>query len=106
MEHLTDDAVISELGRRLAERRLSLNLSQSALAHEAGVSRSTVSRLEAGESTQLTNFVRLLRALGLLAELDGIAPPADSPLAALRTTEGRRRASPRRTDEPWTWGDD
>lgn len=111
LEHLTDAAVLAELGERLAARRLERNQTQAELAEEAGVSRRTLGRIEAGESTQLTNLVRVVRALGLLAALDELLPPpTPSPLAQLRgQTRPRRRASPRGSDtapEPgWTWAD-
>jgi len=109
---LTDQAVLAELGGRLARHRLRRNLTQAELAHEAGVSLSTVSRLEAGESTQLTNLIRVVRALGLLGNFDVfVPPPAPSPIELLEMQgRQRRRASPRTreegnavTGEPWTW---
>lgn len=113
-EHMTDSAILSELGQRLARLRLERNLTQAALAKEAGVSKRTLIRLEAGESTQLTNLVRMLRALKLLKNLDALVPPpAPSPIEQLRTKgRERKRASPRaeenRSSKPgeWTWGDD
>jgi len=109
-----DEAVLGELGSRLARERLHRNLTQHQLAAEAGVSRSTVRRLEAGRSTQLTNLVRVLRALDLLANLDAVVPRAvASPIEALelRGGERRRASSPRRgkpdrTAPPWKWGDE
>lgn len=108
---MTDRAVLSELGNRLARHRLDRNLSQSQLAREAGVSKRTVVRLENGESSQLHNVIRVLRALGLLANLDAlIPPPLASPLAQLKSrAKERRRASPVAkkpgTNSTWTWGD-
>lgn len=46
---LTDEAVLGELGERLAALRLSRNLTQRQLAKQAGVARSLVQRIEAGE---------------------------------------------------------
>jgi len=110
-QDLTDPAVLAELGGRLARHRLQRNLTQAELAHEAGVSLSTVARLEAGESTQLTNLIRVVRALGLLGNFDVfVPPPAPSPIELLEMQgRQRRRASPRTRDgdaatgEPWTW---
>ena len=108
---LTDRAVLSELGNRLARHRLDRNLTQAQLAREAGVSMRTVVRLENGESSQLHNLVRVLRALGLIANLDAMIPsPPASPLAQLKSrAKERRRASPvdkkRATGSKWTWGD-
>lgn len=110
-QHGSDASVLEELGRRLAGQRLERNWTQAELAREAGVSKRTLVRLEGGESTQLTNLVRVLRALGLLARLDALAPPsAIRPLEQLRgRARRRRRASPRgaATVERggWVWAD-
>ena len=105
-----DDALLSEIGARLATIRLSRNTTQAQLAREAGVSKRTLERIEAGRSVQLTSFVRLLRALGLDERLDALLPPPQpSPIELLRR-EGRtpqRASGPReRSAEPWTWGDE
>ena len=56
---LTDEAILEALGGRLASARLARNLTQAALAEQAGVAKRTVERLEAGQSaTQLSGFLR------------------------------------------------
>lgn len=108
----TDMRVLAELGERVARHRLNRNLTQDQLAREAGVSKRTVVRLENGESSQLTNLIRILRALNLVGNLDALVPlPLPSPVEALKAkAHERRRASPsRRKPKPgakWTWGDD
>ena len=111
--HMTDTAALAEIGERLAQYRLGRNLTQAELAKEAGVSKRTVLRLEAGESTQLTNLIRIIRALGLLGNLDAfVPPPVSSPVEELRMQgKKRKRASPRSNqaesaEKDWTWGDD
>ena len=115
---LSDTACLHALGERLARLRLNRNQTQADLAHEAGVSLRTVLRLEQGESVQLTNLLRLLRALDLLGNLEALVPePAESPLQQLkRQGRMRRRASsPRHKEAPpadaaqddsWSWGED
>lgn len=109
---LTDDAVLRELGERLAAARLARNLTQAALADQAGLSKRSVERLEAGAAgTQLSALVRLCRALGLADRLDLLAPePAVSPMALLKLQgRARKRASTRglvsASKKKWTWGD-
>ncbi len=123
LDGLSDAALLIELGDRLARQRLQRNLTQAELAREAGISKRTLVRLESGESSQMTNLLRVLRALGLLGNLDALLPtPVTSPIAQLQASRGRRttararerrRASPRRANlqpptppKPWTWGDE
>jgi transcriptional regulator with XRE-family HTH domain len=108
----TDDAVMKELGERLARTRLERNISQQELATEAGVSKSTVERAERGAGANLSNLIRILRVLGLLDRLNTLVPePLPSPIERLKL-EGRRRrraAPAARADDTasttWRWGD-
>ncbi len=111
---LSDEAILREVGRRLAGARLARNLTQAALAEEAGVSKRTVERLESGEvPARLSGLVRVCRALGIVDRLDAFVPaPTASPVDQLRLAGHRRkRASGRRRSEAstkrtWTWGDE
>ena len=109
---LTDEAALAELGHRLARYRLDRNLTQQALAKEAGIHKNTLVRLEGGGSTQSKSLIRVLRALGLLENLDRLLPPpTPSPLRQLEYREKqRRRASSKHRDDAavseWSWADD
>lgn len=109
---LTDEAILQELGYRLARRRLDLGLTQALLAEQAGVSKRTVERMEAGGSTQMATMIRIMRVLGLLEGLDQAIPETKlRPLDLLkRRGKQRQRASskqrPAPTGETWTWGED
>ncbi|MEE4216233.1 MAG: helix-turn-helix transcriptional regulator [Xanthomonadales bacterium] len=111
-ELLTDDAVLAEIGARLARRRLDLQLTQADLAEQAGVAKRTVERIEAGASTQLSTLVRLLRVLDLLPRLDQAIPEQPPrPMDLLRRKgKQRQRASSRgrqaETGKPWAWNDE
>lgn len=100
-----------------------MELTQAEVAERAGIGKRTLERIEAGGSSQVSNLVRVLRALELMAELDQLVPPpALSPMALLRTQgRQRRRASPKRrrgrgdsVGRPpggqdggeWAWGDE
>jgi len=109
----TDDAVLAELGGRLARIRLGRNLTQAQLANEAGVAKRTVERLEAGAvATQLSGFIRVCRVLDLLERFDTLVPePVPSPVAQLKLQgRQRRRASKAKpaktTGKKWQWGDE
>ncbi len=107
---LSDEAILAELGERVARRRLNLSLTQAEVATEAGVSKRTVERIESGASAQMLSFIRVLRALDLLAGLERLIPAGGpSPMALLRSRGKVRRRAPRRRnsgkpEESWTWG--
>src|SRR5437762_2530449 len=92
---LTDDAVLAELGNRLARTRLERNLTQHQLADEAGVGRRAIQRIEAGQSVHATNLIRVLRALDLLDALERLVPePVASPVERLKLRgKERQRAT-------------
>jgi transcriptional regulator with XRE-family HTH domain len=114
----TDEAILEELGGRLAQVRLGKNLTQAQLAQQAGISKRTLERLESGEvAAQLSAFIRVCRALDLLDNFENLIPAGGpSPIAQLKLGgRQRRRASgvaPRALNDPppaggtWTWGDD
>ena len=108
---LTDDTVLMELGNRLAQRRLELQLTQEDLAEEAGVSKRTVERVEAGETAQTSTIIRILRVLKLLDRLDAlVSEPGPRPMDLLKLKgKERQRASRRKKQRGpggWTWGDE
>ena len=109
---LTDEGILVEFGQRLAGARLELNLTQAALAEQAGVSKRTVERLESGEvATQLSGFLRVCRALGLVERFETLIPEIrPGPVAQLKLQGHRRkRASGKRaaqlTSKAWIWGE-
>lgn len=107
----TDEGTLAAIGAGLARRRLELNQTQAQLAREAGISRRTLSRLEGGESTQLTNLVRVIRALGWLDKLDTLSPPPTaSPIEQLHEQKQQRKRASGTADKQapaknWTWDD-
>jgi transcriptional regulator with XRE-family HTH domain len=109
---LTDPAVLAEMGERILRRRLEAGLTQAALATAAGLGKRTVERLEAGKGSDLVSFIKVLRALGVVQNLEAVLPAeAVRPmeLLELRGRE-RKRVRPSRTavevkQEPWTWGE-
>ena len=113
VKQATDQAVLSELGERLAKARLERNLTQSQLAAQAGVSKNTVQRLESGSvATQLSGFIRVCRVLDLVERFDLLVPePVPSPVEQLKLRgRKRQRASARRNakapPKKWQWGDE
>lgn len=109
---LTDDAVLAELGARIAARRLELQLTQAQVAEQAGIAKRTLERMEAGQTSQLVTLIRVLRVLDCASGLDGLLPePGARPMDLLkRKGKVRQRASgtrtPGATGKPWRWDDE
>ena len=97
----TDHALLGALAGWLERERLKRNVTQAELAHEAGVSKRTVERLEAGDSVQLASLLRVLRALQLTHQLQALLPEASvTPMERLRGEgRARKRASAPRPSE-------
>ncbi len=111
-DELTDEVVLQEMGGRLAGVRVERNLTQAALAEQAGVSKRTIERLESGQvATQLSGFLRVCRALGLLERFEALLPASSpGPMAQLKQRgRKRQRASGKKVaaagGKPWTWGE-
>lgn len=112
---LSDEAVLAEIGQRLAAARLERRLTQAQLAAAAGVAKRTVERLEDGASAQLTNLVRCLRALDRLEGLERLLPETPvSPIEQLkrgkaspsRVRRARERGVAEAAVSAWVWGDE
>ncbi|MHA6288449.1 helix-turn-helix transcriptional regulator [Maricaulis sp. CAU 1757] len=105
---------ISELaatiGSRLESYRIARSIRQADLAREAGISRSTLHRIESGKGGTLENLLRVLRALGLDNRMADLIPDASlSPLdprsadAAPRKRVSRPRKSGIEDSGSWSW---
>ena len=100
-----------EIGRRLARLRLARNVTQDALAADAGVSVRTLRRLEAGQPSSLDSFLRIAIALELADELVHALPASDiRPIERMdsRGTERQRARPPnvKASTAPWTWSEE
>lgn len=112
-ETMTEATLIAELGARAQQHRVGMNVTQAQLAEAAGVSARTVERLEAGQSIQVDNLVRVLRALRLIENLEHLIPDASvrpMQLAGTKSTRRKRASTRRSLRQPettdWVWGDE
>ena len=110
---LADDAILTELGERIAQTRINAQLTQAQLAEQAGVSKRTIERIESGHSAQMLSMIRVFRVLGLMPALDQMIPdtgPRPMDLLKLRGRQRQRASSSRHqesdTDNGWSWDDD
>jgi len=88
---MSDDAIMTEAGSRIARERLNRNVTQNDLAAKAGVARKVVQAVEAGRGCSLENMIRILRALNRLDQLDSFLPEAELSPLQLAKLRGRER---------------
>ena len=95
-EQLSDAAArsLGELGTRLQRARLLRNWTQAETAQKAGLSASSVKKVEAGSAhVTVAAYVALLDVFGMPAAFDRVLAPGDDTLGeALAARGGRQRA--------------
>ena len=97
---MSDKALAEHIGAFIKHQRLRQDKTQQTLAAEAGISRSTLSLLERGESVTLASLIQVLRVLDQLHLMDvfSIHEPI-SPLALAKMEKNKRkRASGKSTN--------
>ncbi|MBQ5472274.1 MAG: helix-turn-helix domain-containing protein [Treponema sp.] len=114
----TDKQILKELGERIKTARIRAKLTQADLCNESGVGKSTVERVEQGESIQLLNLVKIMRSLNMLSQLDALFPVYEiSPMEYLKLSEKKgsytpaKRVYKKRTgsdlsETQFIWGED
>lgn len=68
---LSDKLILEKIGENLKAARLKQNISQQSLAESAGVSLSSLKKIEKGEIGTFDNLLQVLRTLG---KLDVLVP--------------------------------
>ncbi len=88
---MSNPEIISELGRRFKEYRLSAMLTQKEAAERAGVSLITLRQFENGRSynINMNNFLAMLRVVGCLEQVDELLP--EMPVSAYAIDSMMRR---------------
>ena len=90
-----DSQILSELGSRIRDLRLSHGYSQVELSDRADVSKTTVQRLESSGQISLDSLLKILRVLGAHEAIEDIAPEQSfDPKAAFEDEQNRQRKTP------------
>ncbi|MEO7101001.1 MAG: helix-turn-helix transcriptional regulator [Luteolibacter sp.] len=109
---MSNTQIEQELGNRLKNHRLDLNLTQDEIASRSGLSRRTITAIENGQGSTLGTLIAMLRALNALDTLESFLPdPGISPIAMtsmVQETPRKYASKPRKTPPatPWKWGDE
>ena len=105
----SEQVVLTELGQRIKQHRISLGMTQAELAEKCGMSSSTETRIENGDDSKLSNYIKLLSGLKMLGNIDLLIPEAQPDFKSLyENRKVRQRVKPSKTksDTGWTWGED
>ena len=86
---------ILNLGQRIAQERLALNLTQLALANRAGLAYSTLRKIESTGQGSMGHYAAILQALGQLEQL----PFSAATLSLAHPTPARKRARTAKVDK-------
>lgn len=98
----SNETICQEMGKRLKDYRISMNLTQARLAENCGISKRTVERIENGENKSVDNLLSVLRALNLLGKIDLLVPeqemrPTDivlkKPVRTRASSDSRKKAA-------------
>ena len=97
---MSDQALTAYIGSFVKYHRLEQNKTQDMLAHAAGISRSTLSLLERGETVTLATLIQVLRMLDQLQVMEAFTVEQEvSPLALVKMQKDKKqRASGRQED--------
>jgi len=103
---MTGDEALREAGKRLAQIRLSRNMTQKELAQRSGVSKRSLERLEVGAGgLRLDVFFAVCGALGLMQGFETLVPEVQlSPQDILAKRMLPKRAH-RRKSKNNEWGE-
>lgn len=104
--------ILTELGIRIRQQRIKLNLTQAQFARRCGISLSTLVRIESGEDSKISNHIKILDGLKMTANLDLLITETQPDYKAMYTGKRERMRvkhtkAPKNTQKPkWKWGED
>jgi len=100
---MSDRGLSETIGSFVKQHRLDQNKTQDELAGQAGISRSTLSLLEKGETVTVPTLLQVLRVLELLHIMDSfqiISQHSPLELAKLEREKRQRARSKKQDDKP------
>lgn len=104
-----EQEILKELGNRIKQYRVSLNITQTELANKCGISSSTEVRIENGEDSKISNYIKILIGLGLAENLNLLIPESQPDFKALYEQKPKRQratSNVKKTKSNWIWEED
>jgi DNA-binding XRE family transcriptional regulator len=98
---MSDLALLELLGKFIQQTRLQQNKTQQQVATAAGINRSTIVKIEKGESGTMLSFLQILRALGQLQLLEHFEIKQQiSPLQLAKLEQQKRQRASNKKNSP------
>ncbi len=108
LKAMSDVAIVKTINNFIKHHRLEQNKSQSQLAEEAGINRSTLIEIEKGKPSNIITLIQLLRALNILYVLEQFQIQQQiSPIQLAKLEQGKRKRASKnnnadkRTNSDW-----
>lgn len=105
-----NEIIMKELGKRIQDIRISMNLTQTEMADRSGVALRTVARIENGESVKVESVLNVLRVLKVLPNLELLLQEQVLvPTEIVDHGKKRKRVSAKKKTQEkkaWVWGDE
>lgn len=99
IKNLSDIAIEKQIGQFIRRKRKQQNKTQSEVAKEAQISRSTLSLLENGETVTVSTLIQVLRVLNLLSFFEPFFAKEElSPLALAKLQLGKKERVRKKKD--------
>lgn len=90
IENMSPAAIAEELGNRLKQARLNVDLTQAEVASRTGLNRRTILNAEKGK-VQLENFVAILVSMNMAGQLNMFLPVQEISPIQLAKLKGQKR---------------
>ena len=91
-QSMSDSALSEKIGKFIKYHRIQQNKTQNDIARDAGISRSTLSLLERGETVTISTLLQVLRVLELLNIMDVFKLEEQiSPIALAKIEQKKRQ---------------
>jgi transcriptional regulator with XRE-family HTH domain len=99
-DSMSDKALAKHIGGFIKHQRMEQDKTQDVLATAAGISRSTLSLLERGETVTLATLIQVLRVLDQLHLMDDfVVQQAISPLVLAKLEKNKRQRASGKNEE-------
>ncbi len=104
-----EEIILMEIGNRIQQYRISLNITQLELAQKCAISLKTVARIEMGYDTKVSNLIKILNEIGIAENFDVLIPEPQPDYKAIfeeKTIRKRARPDKKKSDNVWVWEED